>query len=553
MPTILLDRKRINKALNKELSLEELEKLLEYIKCEIKEQNEDELLCEITTDRADCFSTEGIIRALKGVLGIEKGLVNLNFFEDDIELHVDESVKNIRPYVAMATVRGLKLDPRALESIIRFQEVLHETLGRNRRKASIGLYDLSKLDKKIFFKNMDLEKIKFIPLEKNEILDGYRILSETEKGKQYRHLVGQSSAPVLVDNNGTFLSMAPIINSQDAKVTTKTTDILIDSTGFDLNFITSIVGLMAYALSFYGGKVGLVKHFYPNSSFLLRFNNRTFELSKRYAEEILGFELLEDEFQDFLLRARYGFNVYGSKYEITVPFYRVDVLGPIDIVEDIAIIKGYENIEPRRPPLETKSRLSEKSLLGSIVREVFNGLGFQEIVNYMVTNSILQSERVGLDPKEIGLIYISNPISKEYDCMRANLFPGILEFLQYNRSNAYPQKIYELGDVLRFQGNRIITDFRLASAIIYNSASFEDMHSCIYAFFKAIGLDFNLKENELPFLLKGRRADILVKNEKIGWIGELNPNISEYFSLYQPIVAFELSLSEIIKFKFPSR
>ncbi|HLI46279.1 MAG TPA: phenylalanine--tRNA ligase beta subunit-related protein, partial [Geobacterales bacterium] len=257
MPTILLDRKRINKALNKELSLEELEKLLEYIKCEIKEQNEDELLCEITTDRADCFSTEGIIRALKGVLGIEKGLVNLNFFEDDIELHVDESVKNIRPYVAMATVRGLKLDPRALESIIRFQEVLHETLGRNRRKASIGLYDLSKLDKKIFFKNMDLEKIKFIPLEKNEILDGYRILSETEKGKQYRHLVGQSSAPVLVDNNGTFLSMAPIINSQDAKVTTKTTDILIDSTGFDLNFITSIVGLMAYALSFYGGKVGL--------------------------------------------------------------------------------------------------------------------------------------------------------------------------------------------------------------------------------------------------------------------------------------------------------
>jgi len=550
MPTIILDRKRINKAIGKDLSLEELSSILEYLKCEIKEGNEEEIICEITTDRADCFSTEGIIRAMKGIMGIEKGPVNIEYFEDEIEVHVHENVEKIRPYVAMATVRGVKLDPRALESIIRFQEILHASLGRDRKKASIGLYDLSKLDKKIFFKCLDLSEIKFKPLEREEILDGYRILSETEKGKQYRYLVGKDHAPVLIDSKGTYLSMAPIINSQDAKVTVKTTDILIDSTGFDLNFISSIVALMAYAITFYGGKIGFVKHYYPNSSFILRFKERYLDIEKDWVESILGFKISEEEFQESLLRARYGFEKFDSKYKIKVPFYRIDVLGEIDIAEDIAIMKGYENIELKSPILETKAKLSEKSKLSTIVREIFNGLGFQEVVNYMITNSILQTERVNLNPNEIGLIYITNPISREYDCIRANLFPGILEFLYYNRNYSYPQKIYEIGDVLNYQNNKINTDFRLSAAIIYNSASFEDMHSCIYSFLNSIGLSFKLIENNLPFLLQGRRANILVNGEIIGWLGELNPIISERFSLYQPIVISEISLSKIIKFKF---
>jgi phenylalanyl-tRNA synthetase beta chain len=548
MPTIILDKKRIFRSLNKELSLEELERLLEYLKCEIKEEKEDELICEITTDRADCFTTEGIIRALKGILGMEKGLIKFDFFDDEFEVYIDENVSNVRPYVVMATVRGVKLDVRALESIIRFQEVLHETLGRNRRKASIGIYDISKLDKKIYYKCLPLDEIKFRPLDKDELMNGYRILNETEKGIQYKHLIPEKKAPVLIDSKGTFLSLAPIINSQDAKVTVRTTDILIDSTGFDINFITSIVSLMAYAISFYGGKIGLLNHHYPNKSFKISFKNRNFVLEKNYVEDILGFSINDYELEDILLRARYGIEKKDNKYNVEVPFYRLDVLNSIDIIEDIAIIKGYSNIELKSPILETRSKISNKSIIARTFREIFNGFGFQEVTNYMICNSETQTEKVMLNKEEIGLILLVNPISKEYDCIRANIFPCLLDFLYYNRSYSYPQKIYEIGDVIYYKSNSIHTDFRFSSLIIHNDASFEEMHSFLYSSFKVLNLDFRLRGNDLPFLLNGRRADIIVGDENIGWIGEINPEISIGFSLYQPIVACELSLSKILKF-----
>ncbi len=550
MPTIILDKKRLLKELGKDISTAELEDLLAYCKCELKEERDGDLICEITTERADCFSTEGIIRALKGVLGIEKGLVNLEFFDDIVEVHVDESVLDVRPYVVMATVRGVKLDARALESIIMFQEVLHESLGRNRRKASIGIYDLSKLSNKIFYKCLPLSSIRFVPLDKDIEMDGYGILTETEKGKLYRKLIPEDRAPVLIDSNGRYLSMAPIINSQDAKVTVKTRDVLIDSTGFDKNFLKSIVSLVAYTLSFYGGKIGFVKHIYPDSTFYARFENRFYELSLNEVEEVLGVEVERNELEEFLLRARYGFKFEGNKYIVEVPFYRVDVLGGIDIIEDIAIIKGYSNIEPKFPNLNTRGKLNEKSKLTKIVREVFSGLGFQEVVNYMLCNSDLQTTLMNLSKEDVGLILLENPISREYDCIRANIFPCLIDFLSKNRSYSYPQKIFELGDVIYRKDSSFKKEFRLSSMIIYNEASFEDIHSSIYSFFKALGLELNFKENERSFLIKGRRADIIFGGNVIGWIGELNPDISVKFSLFQPIVASELSLDPIIKFKF---
>lgn len=548
MPTILLDKKILFRSLGKVLPRDDIEKLLEYCKCEIKEEDEDYFTCEVTADRPDYFSTEGICRGLKAMMGIEKGLVKIESFIDDVEIFIDENVSNVRPYVCLATVRGVSLDKRALESIIRFQETLHETLGRNRKKASIGIYDLSKITNKIYYVVKRLEEISFIPLEKKEKLSGNRILEEVEKGIAYRHLIPKDRAPVLIDSEGKYLSMAPIINSEDAKVTVMTKDILIDSTGYDFDFIKSIVSLMAYVISFYGGKIGFVKHNYPNCSFIPTFGNRFYKLSAKEVKEIIGIEFEEGELEDILLRARFGFKKEGSDYVIEVPFYRLDVISSIDIIEDIAIVKGYENIKAEMPKMLTKSKLLEESEISSYLKEIMIGFGFQEVVNYMLCNSVIQSEKIKISSKELGLIYLENPISKEYDCIRANIFPCLLDFLSKNKNYPYPQKIFEIGDVLKFDG-RIIRDRRISMMSIHSEASFEEIHSYVYGIFSSLKINFKLKENEEPFLLKGRRADLIVDDKRIGWIGELNPEVSMNFSLYLPIVASELSLNEILKLK----
>lgn len=547
MPTISLNLKKLREYIKQELSLSEINKLLEYCKCEIKEIKNNEIICEVTPDRIDHFSIEGISRSIKGLLGIEKGLEKIDLFEEKFHVYIDNSLKKIRPYIVLASVRGVNLNNDALNSLINLQEILHESIGRNRKKASIGIYDLSKINGHIYYKLKKLDEIKFKPLDFSYELNGYEILNKTEKGIKYKNLILKNYAPVLLDSKGQYLSMPPIINSEDTKVTEKTKDILIDSTGFDLEFLISVVTLMVYAIKFYGGKVGMIKHYYNSNSFLPNFSYRSVSMNINEINKTLGTNFSKEKIKEYLLKARFDVSFLNGKINVKIPLYRLDILHPVDIIEDIAIIHGYENLKFEFPLLYTKGKLSFKTTLINKIKEIFIGFGFQEIINYMLCNSDFQTEFINLKSEKIGLIFLENPISKEYNCIRANLFPCILHFLSYNIAKPYPQKIFEIGDVIIYK-NKIITQTKLCAAITYNEASFEDLHSCLYSFLKTFDVNFNLIANNLDFLIKGRRADIVINNNlKIGWIGEINPKILLKFNLKYPLVIFEIDLSYFLR------
>jgi phenylalanyl-tRNA synthetase beta chain len=547
MPTFSFSLSYFKKYIPKELSLNQIVDLLEYCKCEIKEVKNDEIIVEVTPDRVDHFSIEGLIRSIRGILGIENGLVKINTFNENFKVHIDEKLKSLRPYIILVTVRDVSLNAYALTSLINLQELLHETIGRNRLKASIGLYDLSKIKGDIHYKLQKLEEIKFKPLGFDYEMNGYEILKKTDKGIKYSHLVGKDSAPILIDSEGNYLSMPPIINSEDTKVTVKTKDILIDSTGFDLNFISKIISIMTYAVYFYGGKVGLIEHLYPNGTFIPEFKSRKYNISYEQFKKILGLELDPATILEFLLKSRYDAEIHNNEFIVEIPPYRLDVLHPIDIIEDIAIMYGYSNIPPIYPLLYTKGKLMKKSIIYNKIRDVMNGFGFQEILNYMLSSKEIQTNKVYLKEEDLGLITIQNPISKEYDCIRANLFPCILNFLSYNVLRKYPQKVYELGDVCYFKENKVITEKRLCAAIINSEINFEELHAYLFSLIKMLGYDMKLKEAEYSFLLKGRSADVFINETKVGWIGEINPEVILNFRLSLPIIAFEINLSKFLE------
>jgi phenylalanyl-tRNA synthetase beta chain len=351
----------------------------------------------------------------------------------------------------------------------------------------------------------------------------------------------------LIDSEGNYLSMPPIINSEDTKVTVKTKDILIDSTGFDLNFISKIILIMTYAVYFYGGKVGLIEHLYPNGTFIPEFKSRKYNISYEQFKKILGLELDPATILEFLLKSRYDAEIHNNEFIVEIPPYRLDVLHPIDIIEDIAIMYGYSNIPPIYPLLYTKGKLMKKSIIYNKIRDVMNGFGFQEILNYMLSSKEIQTNKVYLKEEDLGLITIQNPISKEYDCIRANLFPCILNFLSYNVLRKYPQKVYELGDVCYFKENKVITEKRLCAAIINSEINFEELHAYLFSLIKMLGYDMKLKEAEYSFLLKGRSADVFINETKVGWIGEINPEVILNFRLSLPIIAFEINLSKFLE------
>ena len=220
--------------------------LLEYLpklKCEVEEIAEGLVVYEATHDRPDLFSAEGLGRALEGLLGIEAGLREFSIEREVLSL--DARGPEYRPYVAGAVVEGLSLDDEAVRQLMNLQEKLHATYCRNRRKVSIGLYDLDKIEPPIKYVAVEPHSVRFTPLGETREMDLAEVLKETEKGREFGHLLaGHGKYPLLVDSEGIVLSLPPIINSEDTRVTPDTRDVVVDVTSTDLRTALKVLLLL---------------------------------------------------------------------------------------------------------------------------------------------------------------------------------------------------------------------------------------------------------------------------------------------------------------------
>ncbi len=525
--------------------------MLENAKCEIEEWEGSVLTIEITADRPDMFSVEGIARALKGLLELETGVPRYRIGSPTRRIIVDESVMKVRPHVAGFIVRGVRFNEEGLAHIMQFQEKLHQTLCRDRRKASIGLYDLSRIEGDIRYFARPLEKIRFRPLDSEVEMSGAEILSSTEKGMRYAHLVGEI-APLLTDSRGTVLSMPPIINSEDTRVTVETTDLFIDSTGFDYGFVSRVAMLVAFNLAERAESIEPVPTVYPDGVTLMP-DVEPFEVEVPLdmPASILGLDLDLEEMFILMERMRLSPRLEEGVIKVRVPPYRLDVLHPIDIVEDIAIAYGYNNIEPVLPLLQTRGGELPIRKLERFLAEIMVGLGFQEVLNYMMTSPAVQIYKMRLDDSlRARMVEVENPLSAEYSGLRIWLLPGVLSFLGHNLKAPYPQRVFEIGYVVE-RDDRYETltrqESRMCAAITQYSVSFEEIQSVLYALLSPLEMEPKLKAVSHPSFIEGRTARVEVEGVDIGIIGEVHPEVILNFGLRNPVAAFEISLEKLLE------
>ena len=255
MPTITINYEDLIKLIGKEIPLDELEEIILLLKGEVEEVEGKEITIEVTADRIDLLSTEGWVRAIKGFLEIETGIPEYPILPATTHLKVDSSVLKVRPYIVAAIVRGVNLSEDALIQSLQLQEKLHMTWCRNRKKASIGIYDLDKIKPPITYLALPPEKIRFVPLDTKEEMNGREILEKHPKGIEFAHLLqGAPEYPLLIDSEGTVLSMPPIINSEDTRVTEDTKNLFIDVTGLSEDVINYALNTIVANLAERGGK-----------------------------------------------------------------------------------------------------------------------------------------------------------------------------------------------------------------------------------------------------------------------------------------------------------
>ncbi len=547
MPKIEISHKDLCNLTGKKLSIDELKDAILYAKGEIDEVTGDVLKIDSKdTNRPDLWSTEGIARELKGRLTKETGLPKYKVRKSKVVVKVDDKVSKVRPYTVCAVVKNLKIDEFVLSQMIQLQEKISAVFGRNRKEVAIGVYDLDKIKPPIKYTTVKPDGIKFIPLEFTEELTPREIIEKHPKGKEFGHLLADAKEyPIFIDKKGNVLSVPPLINSDyTGKVTEKTKNVFIECSGFDFKFLVPALNVMVAALADRKGIVQSVKVVYKNRVMNTpNLSPSSAAVDVDFVNKLTGFKLSGKEICGLLEKARYKTKLKGNKIEVMYPSYRQDIMHPRDIAEDVVISLGYNNIEPIVPKIATVGNLDKKELLNDHIYGLVIGLGLQEIMSYSLTNRKNLFEKMNLQEEKI--VEIENPVSANWNVFRNWLLPGLLEFLSSNTHVEYPQKIFEVGDVVHLDETKetgTVDVTKLAAAISDTRVSYEDISSVLDGLMRNLGIKYQLKPTEHSSFIPGRVADIIVNKKSVGIIGEIHPSVLENWKIEMPVVAVEIKL-----------
>lgn len=253
--------------LDSDTSIDELDHLFSFAKCEIEDHDLSDDVIKVdckTSNRPDVWSVEGLVREVKGILGLENSLADISAEPSGYSIEVDSNISKVRPFIAASVVRGLKFDDFLIKQLMQLQEKIDLSYGRRRKRSSIGVYNINMVESPIYY-GLTPRTDTFVPLGFAEEMDLDTILKEHEKGKEYAFtLPTKGPLPILRGANGVVLSLPPVINSNDVgRVTEETTDVLIEVTGTNWEVVQVVTAIVTQALRDRGGEVSTVEITYP--------------------------------------------------------------------------------------------------------------------------------------------------------------------------------------------------------------------------------------------------------------------------------------------------
>ena len=548
------------------------EKRMPSIGCVVEENDEEGIEIEIFPDRTDLLSHETISRAARAFLNSLNDSPNLDIKQGEITLEVDKSLQNLRPVILGAVVRGVdngtnyREKDDFIQSLMDHQEKLHLTLGRKRKFASIGVHDLSQLSPPFKVISVD-KKYKFTPLAEEKEMSIEDILKSHPKGKEYAHLMSElKEYPVIIDAEDRVLSFPPIINGDHTTVNEQTRDFFIDVTGWDERSCEACLLLICLSLAERGGVIESIqiKNWDQELLNVPRGDSKSHKVPDRLIRNILGIELSKTEIADSikkmggeLIETRTVTNgpdkiekwadcIVGEKeHVISMPRWRNDIMHPVDIVEDIAIGYGYDNLPEQLSAVHLDAIPLPSSNLKRRISSSLCALGLQETQSLTLSNKRDQFERVRWIEENKSTI-ISNPITKEHTMLRQYILPSLLNLLAANRHHELPQRVHELGDVVRDSENKT----RLSWACAEVGGGFSAAKGIASSLLRDLGANLSevkwqgINQEEGPWI-KGRGAKVIIGGIEVGQIGEIDPKVSFEFGLKVPIHAGEFDVDAL--------
>ncbi|MDH3736560.1 MAG: phenylalanine--tRNA ligase subunit beta, partial [Nitrosopumilus sp.] len=199
MPVVELSYSRLQKLVGK-VTKKQISDSLPFLGLDIESEDKDLVRIEYSPNRPDYSTDFGIALGLQGLLGIKTGAIKLNVKKSNkYSISIKFDVPKIRPFVTGIIAKNGKIDDKTIKQLMTMQEDLHFGIGRKRKKSSIGIHDLDEISFPLVYKTTNRNH-KFIPLNSEKEISISEILKNTDVGKDYGAILGNSSkVPLILD------------------------------------------------------------------------------------------------------------------------------------------------------------------------------------------------------------------------------------------------------------------------------------------------------------------------------------------------------------------
>ena len=285
------------------------------------------------------------------------------------------------------------------------------------------------------------------------------------------------------------------------------------------------------------------------------------EITTSYINNYLGITLSTEEIVAILEGLSFTVEVTGENLVVKVPTRRPDISIKQDLVEEVIRIYGYDNLASTLPKFSktTKGGLTYSQRMVRDLRAVYASLGFNDTINYSLVSEEEATEYTLEDHHKVRLLM---PMTETHSTLRQSLVPGLLNTVQYNVARKQKDlKLLEIGRVFFGSGDDNIqpTETLYLSAALTgeeratkwlkesSSLDFFAAKGYLEVVFDRLGLDEKVtyKKSKLEGMHPGRFAEVYLGEKRIGFIGEVHPQVADKLGLNTTYV-FEINLDEVI-------
>ena len=526
---------------------------------------------EITSNRVDCFSVVGIAREAAATFRKE--------FHPPVVTPTGNA-EDVNDYIKV-TVENTDLCPRYCARVVKNIKIGPSPKWMQRRLASVGIRPINNL---VDITNYVMEEYgqPMHAYDLDTIADRHIIVKTAENGEKFTTLDGQErdmdENVLMICDGEKAIGIAGIMGGENSMITDNVKTMLFEAACFDgvnIRKSSKRVGLRTEASAKFekgldpnnaqtaidracqlveemgaGEVVGGMVDVYGRKKEPARV---PFDADKINAllgtqiskEEMLGyFKMLDLEYDE-------------TSEEIIAPTFRQDLLCLADLAEEVARFYGYDNIPTTLPNGEaTTGKLSFKLRIEQVARDIAEFCGFSQGMTYSFESpKVFDKLLIPEDSPLRKTVQIMNPLGEDYSIMRTISLNGMLTSLatNYNRRNK-DVRLYELGNIYLPKALPLteLPEERMQFTLgMYGDGDFFTMKGVVEEFFEKIGM----KEKEIydpnsgrPYLHPGRQADILYKGSKIGFLGEVHPEVADTYGIGERAYVAVIDMPEVLKY-----